>query len=447
LAEERLERGQDDSNKTLKIAESEISKAVDCQVLKTRLSVPETVPPNSEVLHRLADFTHVCLHNKEASGKKLQEEQRTEVLLEGHAQALQQAEWMWRNICSHQAVDCIPLRSCHAHEGRRDNSLMSRISRLQEKFPQVTVEIRPTAPGCSPKPAFQLWFFSADDELLLACRSELISALNILFPGEYKQFQVKDLGKLTHEVMADLQSQNKVSALLDRQRSTVFFCGAVDDVNFAAEYMADFEKANSEETKENDPKKDESLKYTSDAEILEQSCPIDKELLLSGLFTNDEIVLDDEAETRIEILPSCLVPSVRAPALDSYVNVLVPDSLCEPLRQPIKGHTSVSVFDAGDGETDDDTEFVWYYVDDDDIIQGPFDRDEMEEWWTLHLLPEDLLVVCCSSSVMPPDDTSSFRPISELNDILNEVHDCEIDAPREEAIAIGFESLIEELGA
>jgi hypothetical protein len=278
-------------------------------------------------------------------------------------------------------------------------------------------------------------------------------------------FQVKDIDMWTEQCIADLRSKHKISALVDRQRTSIFLCGAVDDVNVAAQYMTDFEKALLDETGEAELQSDENDGCDSDAGILElpkivsqgESLDADvasrlhaEEVLNADGASRlqDEEALANKAEKYPDEAQPQTMRAEKAPAFDSNVNVpgqASPSDAC----QPTKGRACASVFDPGDAESDDETEFVWYYVDDEDIIQGPFDRDEMEEWWRLDLLPEDLLVVCCSSSIMPPDDKSNFRPISELNDILNGVHNCDQDAPLCErgGVALGFEDLIEQLGA
>lgn len=409
-----LTSGQDKLKRILQSGEERIKKIIDLQVVSEHLVLSETAAVSSEALPRLTDFTHIKTV-EERTGDKYK---ALEVLLSGHPLAAQQAAWMWQAVCSNQVVDCLPLRVSHAPKGQNYPALISRMQQVQERYPQVTVEIRPAAPSSNGiGPTHQLWFFSADDELLLACRSELVGVLDSLFPKEYMQLSLSDPDAWASHHAAEIQVKTGVAALLDRQRYALFVCGCIDDVARASDYVDEVERDLL--ASKLDVKGDEA----DDAAPVNGTTSVVETYQASG-----QIVCNTAEDTTPN--PDCHPSGVNASSFGARCTVLGWDNggpaekvLCEFSKD---NDFDVSVFNVFATEAAysypadcmDDSCFVWYYVDDDDVIQGPFDRDEMEEWWTLGFLPGDLAVCCQPACDMPPDERCVFCPIMEMDAVL-----------------------------
>merc|ERR1719265_1125564 len=113
----------------MKCAESHISKLMDSQTISERLeAMPSGARPPDHALTRLADFTHVAIHEDLLKAV----DKNPELTMHGHPLAVKQALWMWEKVCASQAVDCLPLRPSHAPKGKHHMLLQCRMKRVEQ---------------------------------------------------------------------------------------------------------------------------------------------------------------------------------------------------------------------------------------------------------------------------------------------------------------------------
>jgi len=314
----------------------------------------------------------------------------SDLIVQGHPLAVKQAQLMWEKMCASQAVDCLPLRSEHAPNGKHHMSFMCNLKRVQDKYPQVTVEIQPMI--SSQGLAHQLQLSCGDDELLLACRGELWVHLKRVFPGEYAQILVHDTEKWTEEDLAKLQESADVLVLMDRQRSALQLCGSTYQVADARERVEEFES-------------------TRRADRLVFPCEREDEANIAGF----EITKPDASLTArgglsffnreaFKVQNECIDPVANSVS-DTYASEFELASAPSVLNAPCDTNASL---------------YHWYYIDDDENIQGPFETEEMREWWDMDFLPADLAVCCLPAGEMPPNDASHFYSLEQLFQCVDE---------------------------
>jgi len=464
------ETGEKELVKIMKCAESHISKLMDSQTITEQLEVPPSDPrPPDHVLNRVADFTHVAIHEDLLKAV----DKNHDLTMHGHPLAVKQAFWMWEKISANQAIDCLPLRPSHAPKGKHHTLLLCRMKRVQEKYPQVTVEVQPSVSVNGP--AHQLWLSCADDELLLACRSELIVCLNFLFQGEYAQITVHDSQAWVGEELAKIQSTTGAAALLDRQRSALLVCGTAHQIAHCSEYVEEFDRqgreaaaqAKEEIAAEAEEVAAEQTPSTSlppepvmsdDTPAVKQGNDTFSNNPPEAVATDAELVHPLSTASRVQPQPRLTEESLGNDRSDSKDNAFsMSASSSEVDNARIRASPIDSIMNSSPSspiKSDlprpppllGDDEYHWYYIDDDDIIQGPFDTEEMREWWDDNLLPEDLSVCCLTAGEMPPYDKSGFYSLEQLFRLVG-VGSIPEAAEEDEVVTQQMDSTFDELGA
>lgn len=389
---------------------------------------PIGAPPADQGLQRLADFAHIAIH-EQLAGAKFKVPTLT---MQGHPLAVRQAGVLWEKIRANHAVDCLPVRTAHSPEGEEHIKLLGVMNRMQEKYPQVAVEMQPMMSKSGL--VHQLWLSCADDELLLACRGEFVVCLSHLFPGEYEQLAVRDTELWVNDELDNLQSVAGVAVLLDRQRQALLVCGSAKQVEHASQFVEDFERC----------------RLAVRVKESEESAALSPILGSSG--TPDQSVTTSEAapkESRTELeKPAHNNVDERCALVETGHRTA--RGQCSSPSMELRANPSVDNHPDANDSAEWET-FHWYYFDDDENIQGPFDTEEMREWWEFDLLPEDLCVCCVSPAELPPTDKACFYPLDKL---LSAVEDCNLaqratnidNGVLDEAITRDMNSEFNELG-
>lgn len=349
-------------------------------------SPPEGIPTLDHIIQRLVDFAYVVVHEELVSEKK----NVSGLIVQGHPLAVKQAQMMWEKMCASQVVDCLPLRSEHAPNGKHHMSFMCNLKRVQDKYPQVMVEIQPMI--SSHGPAHQLQLSCGDDELLLACRGELWVHLKRVFPGEYAQILVHDTESWTKEELAQLQESANVLVLMDRQRSALQLCGSTYQVADAVRCIEEFESARRADRLVFPCEREDDADIAG-FEIMKNYASLTAEGGLDDFFTKEAFKVQNE----------CIDPVANSDVSETYASEPELASAPSILNAPCE-HSL----------------YHWYYIDDDENIQGPFETEEMREWWDMDFLPADLAVCCLSACEMPPNDASHFYSLEQLFQCVDE---------------------------
>ena len=96
------------------------------------------------------------------------------------------------------------------------------------------------------------------------------------------------------------------------------------------------------------------------------------------IFTTDSLapVLKETAITNLD--EGCFISEKKSKYKNNYKRIFNPKQISSPF--------------AASQIVEDPNDRVWIYIDEDDVIQGPFTTIEMDYWYNNHMFPMDLLI-------------------------------------------------------
>lgn len=431
------EGGERAMAQVLRRVEAEISELLDAQVIS--YEVPDAASADAQVLALIADCAHVDVLLDGTAPP----------CLRGHPSAVKQAQWALKKSGGRPHVDCLPLRSAHAPKGKDHKLLASKLQQAQRKYPATVAEMVPAAiqrrpvngaegqPRREPPRTHRLWLFGEDEASLLASRTDIVAGLDFLFPTEYAQVGVGDSIKWVEDGgkrLRDLQANTGVTAIVDRRRAALMLCGSGEEVTAAVQSVTQSEGTAKKVSAavQHAPASELKTPEAEAAPAHPKESPQAEALALNPPSAQSESAVATlgagEGEASAHEPPSVELQARELASVEEAAGTPkedpAPAEAAPPLQAPERTAASapaaaeptltVASQDAGESDV---TTAVWYYLDDDGACQGPFQPQEMSEWYHYGYLPNDLRI--WSSPVgVPPPPPESFCPLGDVVEVM-----------------------------